>query len=174
MRPALISEVRVEKKPRFTSSALTRARSRSRQSIRLSRSKTRHGTLDFLLPPAPLFQTRKRWGREPRRWKHITKRGVRQELGRNVGDERYEGGIVRASMDRLYTAVPPAAGWGSLLEGNQADNPINKLAGIHALCIPILVVLDLIDRFHRTFHDLMFCGTIHWHILMLRISWYIL
>lgn len=31
-----------------------------------------------------------------------------------------------------------------LLEGNQPDNPINKLAGIHAPHLPI-VVLDLID-----------------------------
>jgi len=50
----------------------------------------------------------------------------------------------------LYApSSPTAAGQGGLLQGNQADNPINKLTGIHAPCVPISVVLDLIDRFRR-------------------------
>jgi len=91
------------KKPRFTSSALTRARSRSRQSIRVSRSKTR--TLDSLLPPAPSLLPDKGGGEDSREEARHGKGNPPGTAGRNI--ERYEGGIVRASMDRLYTLPPP-------------------------------------------------------------------
>lgn len=48
-------------------------------------------------------------------------------------------------MDRLYCRrASPLVGANGSLEGNQPDNPINKLTGVHA---PRgLVILDLIDR----------------------------
>lgn len=53
-----------------------------------------------------------------------------QELGhKRMGGTRHERETVRASMDWLYRPANRARG--GLLEGNQADNPINKLAGIH-------------------------------------------
>jgi len=157
MRPALISEVRVEKKPRFTSSALTRACSQSRQSIRLSRSKTRQETLDFLFSLFFLYKIKKMSKRVATRWKNGAKRGIFEEPGRNVEDERYERGTIRASMDWLYRRAAPPAGLGEVY--SREIRLIIRLINWSASIRRALVVLDLIDRLRCTIHGLMFAGS---------------
>lgn len=136
MRPALISEVRVEKKPRFTSSALTRARSRSRQSIQLSRSKTRQETLDFLFSLFLLYEIKKN-GEENCDAMEERKGEFLEE---NLDETSRTSGMRGELFGGLTLSSYSPASWigGGLLEGNQADNPINKLARIHMPCISLL------------------------------------
>lgn len=63
----------------------------------------------------------------------------RQELGRKRMDENGTREGNRSGFDglTLSSCNPANQVGGSLLEGNQADNPINKLAGIHMPRVPI-------------------------------------
>lgn len=118
----------------------------------------RNPRFSFLpLPPSlPLTRDKKdeeeASRRDATRRRNGTKRRILEEPGRNVVNER---GTIRASVDWLYRRRAPTSPIGEgLLEGNQADNPINKLVRIYTHIA--LVVLDLIDRLRCMAHGLMF------------------
>lgn len=69
-------------------------------------------------------------------------KGVENFLGRVLGGGEINRRVNCSGFDGSTLSSNSHPG---LLEGNQPDNPINKLAGIHAPHVPI-VVLDLIDH----------------------------
>lgn len=88
------------------------------------RAKKPLGFLSSLLPLYEIKKMRKRFCHR------IAERRILEEPGRNV--ERYETGNYSGFGGLTLSSYSPASRiGGGLLEGNQADNPINKLVCIH-------------------------------------------